>query len=320
MKKSQFAVNLLLVVLFCSSSISAQVSFGSERVITTAVDGVNCVYAFDLDGDSDKDVLSASTIDGKVAWYQNDGKGHFGNQQVIATRTDPRFWFVYVSACDLDGDGDKDVLAVYFDRIAWYENDGTGHFGGPQNITPSTDPRSAYVCDLDNDGDLDVLSVEYSQWGYLTWYENDGAGNFGSQQPIQQVLNNPKIYAYDLDGDGDMDLLFAYRDRISWYENLLINTDVENNNRVVHDFRLSQNYPNPFNPTTVISYQLSVNSAVKLKIYDLSGREITTIVNERKPAGRYSVEWDAKGLASGIYYYRLEAGNHIETRKMIVMK
>ncbi len=73
------------------------------------------------------------------------------------------------------------------------------------------------------------------------------------------------------------------------------------------EYSLSQNYPNPFNPTTVISYQLPVNSHVALKIFDLLAREVATLVNEKKEAGRYSVQWDASGFASGIYFYRLEA-------------
>ncbi len=83
---------------------------------------------------------------------------------------------------------------------------------------------------------------------------------------------------------------------------------------------MSQNYPNPFNPKTVVSYQLSVVSSVRLVVYDILGREVAVLVNERKAPGTYSVEFDASNLASGVYLYRLSAGTYIETRKMVLMK
>lgn len=85
-------------------------------------------------------------------------------------------------------------------------------------------------------------------------------------------------------------------------------------------FILKQNYPNPFNPKTVISYQLSVNSRISLKVYDMLGRSVATLVNEEKPAGIYSVTFDASKLSSGIYFYRLEAGSYVETRKLVFIK
>jgi PKD repeat protein len=85
-------------------------------------------------------------------------------------------------------------------------------------------------------------------------------------------------------------------------------------------FELSQNYPNPFNPKTVVSSQLSVASNVKLVVYDLLGREIAVLVNERRSAGSYRDMFDGSGLASGVYVYRLMAGSFVQSRKMILVK
>jgi 7,8-dihydropterin-6-yl-methyl-4-(beta-D-ribofuranosyl)aminobenzene 5'-phosphate synthase len=90
--------------------------------------------------------------------------------------------------------------------------------------------------------------------------------------------------------------------------------------RIPQAYSLHQNYPNPFNPATVISYQLPVNSHVMLKVYDLLGREMAILVNEKKDAGRYSVEWDAGRLASDVYFYTLQAGEYRDTKRMLLLK
>ncbi|MCZ7614155.1 MAG: T9SS type A sorting domain-containing protein [Ignavibacteriaceae bacterium] len=98
------------------------------------------------------------------------------------------------------------------------------------------------------------------------------------------------------------------------------------------EFSLEQNFPNPFNPSTVIGYQLPVTGFVSLKIYDVLGNEVATLVNEEKPAGSYEVEFNSHsdggqnlpagrpGLSSGIYLYKLQVGNFIETKKMLLLK
>lgn len=97
-------------------------------------------------------------------------------------------------------------------------------------------------------------------------------------------------------------------------------TGVTSNNFEVTDFSLSQNYPNPFNPETVISYQLSVNSYAKLKVFDIRGKEVVTLVNENQNAGIYSVKFDGANLSSGVYYYKLETGNFSKVMKMALIR
>ncbi|MCW8802932.1 MAG: T9SS type A sorting domain-containing protein, partial [Ignavibacteriaceae bacterium] len=80
------------------------------------------------------------------------------------------------------------------------------------------------------------------------------------------------------------------------------------------------NFPNPFNPTTSIRYEIPEQSIVTLIVYDVLGGEVATLVNEEKPIGNYEVEFNARSLASGIYFYQLKAGNYIKTKKMLLMK
>jgi S-formylglutathione hydrolase FrmB len=85
-------------------------------------------------------------------------------------------------------------------------------------------------------------------------------------------------------------------------------------------FNLEQNYPNPFNPSTTIIYSIPEKSNVTLKIYDILGSEVETLVNEEKPSGTYELNWNAARLPSGVYFYQLDAGDNVSTRKLILMK
>lgn len=86
------------------------------------------------------------------------------------------------------------------------------------------------------------------------------------------------------------------------------------------DYRLSQNYPNPFNPVTIINYQLPAKSNVQIGIYTMLGQKVAVLVNRKEAVGNYEVEWDASGLAAGIYYYKLIAGDYQQVRKMVLIK
>ncbi len=85
-------------------------------------------------------------------------------------------------------------------------------------------------------------------------------------------------------------------------------------------FNISQNYPNPFNPTTVINYSVPRSNMVTIRVYDILGNETATLVNEEKPAGSYSINFNASRLSSGVYFYRMQAGSFVETKKLILMK
>ena len=86
------------------------------------------------------------------------------------------------------------------------------------------------------------------------------------------------------------------------------------------EFTLSQNHPNPFNPVTVIEYTLPIRSEVNLTIFNLSGEKVALLFNGTVPAGNHRVTWDASSLASGVYFYRLQAGDFVETKKMLLIK
>ena len=99
-----------------------------------------------------------------------------------------------------------------------------------------------------------------------------------------------------------------------------LTTSVEIENDIPKSFYLSQNYPNPFNPTTKLSWQLPVGSYLTIKVFDVLGREVATLVDEFKPAGKYDVEFNATELPSGVYFYQLNTGDFVSVKKMLLIK
>jgi hypothetical protein len=187
--------------------------------------------------------------------------------------------------------------------------------------------------------------VDCSQVNPMFWYSGDRVNNLGwvnntprDQRQLQTVgpftLLKDKEYeifvAYNIGQGIDWLTSITESKNIATVSGVLYNSNfdtssivsVEQNNsdNIPREFYLSQNYPDPFNPSTKISWQSPVNSFQTLKIYDVLGNEVSTLVDEYKSAGSYEIEWNASGFPSGIYFYQLKAGSFIETKKMILLK
>lgn len=157
----------------------------------------------------------------------------------------------------------------------------------------------------------------YSINGGSTWksISNKATSEFGvyrwlvpndiSDECLVVVQNSDKSSTYDWSDNN-----FSIKDAT---------IDVTDEN-IVSEFSLVQNYPNPFNPTTDISYGIKSESHVKLTIYNMLGEEVVTLVDEQQQAGKYSIKFDAKNLSSGTYFYRISAGNFIDSKKMLLLK
>ena len=104
------------------------------------------------------------------------------------------------------------------------------------------------------------------------------------------------------------------------YDDGVTNVPLSEENINPNQFYLYQNFPNPFNPTTTIKYEIPERSFVSIRVFDVLGNEITTLVNEEKPAGGFKVEFNGANLPSGIYFYILTAGEYNSTRKFILLK
>jgi len=135
-------------------------------------------------------------------------------------------------------------------------------------------------------------------------------------------------YFYEMDtikyiGSATFDII--YLPSVNYSEEFYLSECIEHTGiseeiRTPNNYSLEDSHPNPFNNSVLVNYTLPLTTDVTLKIYDLLGREISTLVSERKPAGEYTVSWDAENVPSGVYFYRLTAGEFTQTKKMMVIK
>jgi len=148
------------------------------------------------------------------------------------------------------------------------------------------------ICTAPGDQVWPTIVSEGSSGAIITWYDYRGS-------------ISPDIYAQQINASGQLGVV----------------TSVDNlSSAMPQEFHLNQNYPNPFNPSTSIKYAIMSNQFVQLKVYDVLGKEAATLVNEEKSAGTYEVNFNASQLSSGIYFYKLQAGSFISTKKMILIK
>jgi len=190
---------------------------------------------------------------------------------------------------------------------------------GSNKTQLTSDPAKDYISNTrDNiwsaDGQSFYFVSERSGNGDIYRQNIDGSG-------LTQIASHDSLdYVPIPSPDGTKLAFISKRDGVKniWVIDLITVIEVEILTPV--EYALEQNYPNPFNPVTVLKYSLPVKNVVTLKVFNLLGEEVTTLVNEIKEAGSYEVNFNANGLPSGIYFYRIKAGNFVETKKMVLLK
>lgn len=200
-----------------------------------------------------------------------------------------------------------------------------------------SNPTEPTLIDLDQIyGGLEVqgftLDKEYL---YITYFPHPGGlRSFDISDPLNSQSvgvfnNNPKAAGASVKTRDNLVFYCGYMNTEGYPYNqqgglfILKNdliTSITKSEDSPNKYYMSQNYPNPFNPTTVINYVIPQQSFVTLKVYDILGRDVATLVNEQKSAGNYETEFNADNLSSGIYFYRLEAGSFSDTKKLILLK
>ena len=201
---------------------NANPGFSKEVKITSNIKGVYSLVAGDIDGDGDKDVITASHYDNTVAWYENNnGDGSAWSQNVITTSADGT---LSVYSVDLDRDGDMDVIAAYTDSntVAWFENDGNPDPAFDEHIISNSvdSARMVFAEDINGDGYIDIIATSPADDSIL-WFKNNG--NSSSTFSIDAISitfeGATSVSAGDMDNDGDMDIVVSSPDLISWFEN-----------------------------------------------------------------------------------------------------
>ncbi len=288
---------------------------------------VSEVVVSDFDGDGDKD-LALCTVDeffGGVMILMNNGDATFYVRRFYSSE-----WGQLLSICasDFDGDADNDLAAgsnsfEELNVISILINDGSGLFQGPSFLEIGPDPYSIIAADFDEDGDNDIAGTE-SNGGCVALFRNYDNGAFDNAIRYSVGAGPYALCAADFDGDGDKDLAVAnsLSNNISILLNRTTETGIKSSDEPTRasSISLSQNYPNPFNAQTVISFSLPKSRDVTIDIFDILGRKIETLAQGIKPAGEHKAIWDSGVQSSGIYFYRLKAGDKVETKKMVLMK
>ena len=285
----------------------------------------------DFDNDGDIDCYTTNDVSGPARYYQNDGNGSFTRIDTLVI-SNQSLWHSGATAGDYDRDGDLDIYATGSPSSRrLYRNeaqDNGNHWinlrclGTASNksaigaivwakaqINGATvwqvrhvSAQNSFNCQnslnvhfgLGNAASIDSLIVQWPS-GAEDSYSGVAANGFYIATESSGLVSDPTVGIDPLDAT------------------------------VSEGFQLFENYPNPFNPTTVISYQLSVVSEVQLKVYNLLGQEIRTLVNTRQSPGRYEVQWDGRDqfgreVGSGVYLYRIEAEGFRQARKMILVR
>ena len=296
----------------------------SAGELTSDVENSTASAWADYDNDGDLDIFVGTTgtdTDGHMSHlYRNDGNGSF--TKVTGTVVEDSSNYCKCAAwADIDNDGDLDLVIGRDGQNRLYVNQvgNTNNFLNVQ-LTGVQANKSAIGS---------VVRVKATINGSAIWLMRDvntqtGAASHNSLR-IHFGLGNASIVdslVIDWAGSGNRDI----------YTNITVNqfmqiTEKEASGFVTRDdilpsqFKLSQNFPNPFNPSTTIRYQLSEDAKIKLAVYNRLGQIVRILVNRSQSAGNYSVTFNARGLASGVYLYKLQTSNGFEQiRKMILLK
>jgi len=276
------------------------------------------VFSADFDNDNDMDLAVGASY--RVYILLNDGAGSFTSVVFYDVENEA----LSIFSSDFDGDDDHDLAAA---GLRWFNDasvaillnngDGTFQVSANYDIPPGLNCISSADFDGDYDSDLAVKANSC-----ITILINNGSGSFQQAGNYGAADSPSYIFSADLDSDGDYDLAVtnSESDNVSILMNLSNTTDIRFEEISVPDEFAFYSYPNPFNAVTTIKYNLPKASEVNIEIYDILGRRVQIFVRERQRAGYHSVVWNADEYSSGMYFYRIQAGEFTEAKKMLLLK
>lgn len=291
----------------------------------------------DVNNDGFGDLIVANTFtpgrlynDGFIVFY-NDGSGCFNQSKQFSDAFYVDLRQIYID--DFNNDGYLD--AAFFgpqlggrifinDKAGNFSTSNEKKFGGVESSGQFT------AGDFTGDNQIDIVVSNIHSLdmvsGCFSIEKNCGNASYSCPESCNNFYYSMQMFVgsltpitADFDNDGALDIMQVGLQN-SFLTKNKSNVNAVTNKENIFNFGLSQNYPNPFNPLTVISYQIPKSCKVSLKIYDILGKEIRTLVNENKEAGEYKEIFDASNLPSGVYIYKLAAGVFVKSDKMIFTK
>ncbi|MGB2867825.1 MAG: FG-GAP-like repeat-containing protein [Bacteroidota bacterium] len=290
------------------------------------------IQAADVNGDGLVDVvISGGDWDKNISIYLQQRTGELKFDRHIVYDD----WVRNIAVADFTGDGRNDIAAglMFSDTagsyISLFVQDSFGHFPDRPLLNDAYPlPITVHAADLDMDGRQDLVVSHYNYYA-MSFYRQKESGGF--EPYIKRGFANrdadfqASVAVGDINGDGKPDIatVAILGDLV-----YMINITGQNPGTLAEDlwsarpesFGLEQSYPNPFNPTTTIQFELPKRTEVSLKVYNVLGEEIATLVEGERGPGRDAVEFDGTNMPSGMYFYCLRVEGHVETRKMLLLK
>jgi hypothetical protein len=269
-----------------------------------------------------------------VSYYGGDGQSGVTSSQSVSGSNS----FKLSCAPSFDARYDRPVSVTVYDSVVttlrfkgdpntwfrpvWYVRVGNLQFGGYYDSNTGklgwVNGSSNVVGSVVTKGNWYTVTIVFKKLTNTIDYYLNGkleATNCAGTQPFAGVPEGISLYSAN---GGSGTIYYDDISMVSYFINPAVG--VENHLQIPREFTLEQNYPNPFNPNTTIRYTLANATYVSLRIFNILGEEIATLVHERQDAGVYSLRWDALNYSSGAYFYRLQAGDFVESKKMIVSK
>lgn len=285
---------------------------GRALIIKTTNSGSSWNVVLQDSGGSISEVYRQYWLDNKIAW--------FGGNDFLMKTTDGGITFTnmfpYLTGAHYG------ILGIYF------LNNDTGWISGnniqSNNIFKTTNGGLNWV--FQNNP---ITQYGFPQINDIKFLSPDTGWAVAFLGSIIKTTDGGNVWDFDLDTNVLMNHLWVYKKSKIWctadfgqiwYKIIDKTVSVTNQSSIVSDFVLYQNYPNPFNPETKITYKIPKTEWVILKVYDISGREISTLVDQKQVVGSHTISFLKGNLSSGIYFYKIQAGESKETKKMIVLK
>jgi hypothetical protein len=273
----------------------------------------------DVNGDGFEDLAVSKWVNFRSCVFYNDSGSIEHTPSWNANTTQGQKGIAWA---DINGDSLQEIAIGGSIPTQVYPNTGGILGAAPiwQSQNASHGTQDLAWADVDEDGDPDLATAEFSTGQFRIYLNRNGQLDLTPSWQFDSPNVGTALAFGDINNDGHVDLVVGVSGQpcVSVFYSQLVSV-VEEDPRP-GSFTLRQNYPNPFNPGTTIAFGLSHSSFVVLKVFDVLGREIRTLINDRLQQGNHSVQWNASDEPGGVYFYRLQSEGWVESRKMLLVK